>query len=299
METILSVQNLSKNYGSLKAVDSLSLEIPSGSIYGLLGPNGSGKTTTLGMLLGCIHPSHGNFQWFGQSQNAKVRQQVGAILEHPIFYPYLNAEANLKIVADIKRASYHHIPEVLEKVGLYERRKDAYKTYSLGMKQRLAIASALVNNPKVLILDEPTNGLDPQGIAAIRELIVQIAAEGITIVLASHLLDEVEKVCSHVVILKKGKTIYDGVVANMLGGNGSVKIASDNLDLLASRFQNYPGLKSLEKEVTHLSLFFQDDVLPSDINQFAYDQGIVLNHLSQQKSSLEDQFLKLLSNDNS
>lgn len=300
METILSVQNLSKNYGSLRAVNKLSLSIPPGSIYGLLGPNGSGKTTTLGMLLGCIHPSEGDFQWFGQANSATVRQQIGAILEQPIFYPYLHAEANLKIVADIKQAPHSQIAEVLQKVDLYDRRKDAFKTYSLGMKQRLAIASALIGKPKVLILDEPTNGLDPQGIADIRALIIQIAKEGITIILASHLLDEVEKVCSHVIILQKGKAIYDGEVANMLHSATTViQIASDDVAALTSCFQDYEGLNTLEQKGDYLYLSFDEEVIPSSINQFAFDKGIVLTHLEQEHKTLESQFLQLLSNKNS
>ena len=201
MPAVLTIDHLHKRYGKIQAVNDLSLEIEEGSVFGILGPNGSGKTTTLGMLLSVIRPDFGSFSWFGRSaaspRDAAVsRKRIGAILETPIFYPYLSAVENLKIVAQIKGCQYERIDEVLRTVDLLERKDDTFKHYSLGMKQRLAIASALLVDPQVMILDEPTNGLDPQGIAEIRSLIVQIAGQGKTIILASHLLDEVQKVCT-------------------------------------------------------------------------------------------------------
>ena len=202
METVLSTQQLTKNFGRLCAVNHLDLEVNRGEVFGMLGPNGSGKTTTLGMLMGVVNPTAGNFSWFGHPPTHHIRKKIGAVLEHPIFYPYLSGQKNLELMALIKEAPVTNIPKVLELVELSDRKGDKYKTYSLGMKQRLAIASALLNDPIVLILDEPTNGLDPMGIAEIREIIKRIASDGKTIILASHMLDEVQKVCSHFAILR-------------------------------------------------------------------------------------------------
>ena len=200
MEVVLSVKNLTKRYNRI-VVDHISFDVERGNIYGILGPNGSGKSTTFGMLLTTINPTEGSWKWFGEEgTSTETLKKIGAIIEQPNFYPYLSAEKNLQIVAEIKEASYSRIDEVLALVGLLERKKDVFSTFSLGMKQRLAIASALLNNPEVLILDEPTNGLDPEGIIQIREIILQIAQQGITIIIASHLLDEIEKICSHVIV---------------------------------------------------------------------------------------------------
>ena len=212
METILQINELTKRYRRLTALDGLSLEIEKGQVFGLLGPNGSGKTTTLGILLDVIQPTSGSFQWFGGESNSDSRKKIGSILETPCFYPYLSASRNLRIVAEIKGCEKKRIDEVLEWVGLYDRRNDSFKTFSLGMKQRLAIAAALLPDPPVLILDEPTNGLDPTGIAEIRGLIQDISERGKTLILASHLLDEVQKVCSHFAILQKGKKISRSIL---------------------------------------------------------------------------------------
>ncbi|MEL7534665.1 MAG: ATP-binding cassette domain-containing protein, partial [Bacteroidota bacterium] len=200
---VLSTRNLHKNYGRITAVNQLNLEVPEGTVFGLLGPNGSGKTTTLGMILGVTSPTSGDFLWFGEAASHKQRKQVGSILEKPNFYPNFSAYKNLALACKIKEVSSDRIDEVLEQVGLAERKNDSFQTFSLGMKQRLAIGSALLAHPKVLILDEPTNGLDPEGIAEIRELIIDIASTGKTIILASHLLDEVQKVCTDFAVLRK------------------------------------------------------------------------------------------------
>ena len=215
METILSIKNLSKNYGRIKAVDNLSFEIKKGCVYGILGPNGSGKSTTLGIILNVVNANSGSFSWFdGNLSTHQALKKVGAIIERPNFYPYMTAHQNLKLVCKIKEISEDKIDTTLEQVNLFERRDSKFKTFSMGMKQRLAIASALLNDPEILILDEPTNGLDPQGIHEIRAIIKDIASKGTTILLASHLLDEVEKVCSHVVVIRNGVKLYAGSVAN-------------------------------------------------------------------------------------
>jgi ABC-2 type transport system ATP-binding protein len=233
LETILTVHELTKSYGSLFAVKKLSFTIEKGHVYGILGPNGSGKSTTLGMVLNVVNPTQGSFQWFeGSLSTHQALKKVGAIIERPNFYPYMTAIENLKLVSKIKGVSSENIEEKLELVGLLDRKNSKFQTYSLGMKQRLAIASALLNNPEILILDEPTNGLDPQGIHQIREIIKKIAAQGTTILLASHLLDEVEKVCTHVVVLRKGEKLYAGPVSEMQSNHGFVLLNSAKADAL-------------------------------------------------------------------
>ena len=232
MTQVLEIRNLSKSYGRLKALDNFSLNVRKGEICGILGPNGSGKTTTLGILLDILKANSGDFLWFGQMPDEKQRQRIGALLEAPAFYPHLSAVKNLKIVADIKMSNYDQIDEVLDIVGLSERKYSTFNTYSMGMKQRLAIGAALVGNPEVLILDEPTNGLDPKGIAEIRNLILEVGRRGVTILLASHLLDEVQKVCTHVVVLEKGKKITDGLVTEVLNEKPAFELASGNNEQL-------------------------------------------------------------------
>ncbi|WPP52326.1 ABC transporter ATP-binding protein [Catalinimonas niigatensis] len=294
MNTILSIQDLHKRYGKIHAVNGLSLEIKEGSVFGILGPNGSGKSTTLGILLDVVAKDSGSFQWFGQASSPEVRKQIGAILETPTFYPYLSAVQNLKVVAKIKGVDYLRIEQVLKIVGLLERKDDPFKHYSLGMKQRLAIASALLADPKVMILDEPTNGLDPQGIAEIRQLIIEIARRGKTIILASHLLDEVQKVCSHFAVLKKGRKIFSGTVAEALYGSDTVEVAAADMEQLQRTASEFPYLKGMVRENGHLKLQLDQSQHSGDLNRFLVEKGIVLSHLSQQAKSLEKQFLELL-----
>ncbi len=300
MPPVLRIQHLHKRYGKVHAVDDLSLEVEAGSVFGLLGPNGSGKTTTLGMILNVIQPSEGSFAWFGQSSataraSADSRRHIGAILENPIFYPYLSAVENLKIVAQIKRCSYHRIEGVLQTVDLLTRQDDAFKTYSLGMKQRLAIASALLADPEVLILDEPTNGLDPQGIADIRSLIEQIAQQGKTIMLASHLLDEVQKVCSHFAVLRQGKCIYTGRVDEALSGTDTIEVAATDMEQLHQLAQQYSFTEHVNQENGVLKVRLQAEKNSADLNGYLVEQGMIVSHLSQRTKSLEQQFLELLS----
>ena len=293
--TVLSIQNLNKNYGKIRAVNDLSLQVQAGDVFGILGPNGSGKTTTLGIVLSVINASGGTFSWFGKEPSKSDRKKIGAILEVPIFYPYLSAETNLKIVADIKGSSYETIPEVLEIVDLTERKKSKFQTYSLGMKQRLAIAAALVGDPEVLILDEPTNGLDPQGIAEIRELILKIAGRGITIIVASHLLDEVQKICSHVVVLERGKNIFTGKVADILNASTLVEVGSRDIPTLEKHLSESEHVISFEKENDILLVNLKENFLSDDLNRDLFSKGISLTHLAIRKRSLENYFLELTS----
>lgn len=292
MENVLSIKGLTKRYGRLTAVNDLSLEVGRGDVFGILGPNGSGKTTTLGILLDVINKTSGEFSWFGQPPTKEVRKRIGAILETPIFYPYLSAVKNLEIVAAIKEAPTGNIEPALKKVELFERKDDKFRTYSLGMKQRLSIASALICDPEVMILDEPTNGLDPQGIAEIRELIKRIAAEGKTIILASHLLDEVQKVCTHFCVLKKGSLLYSGSVDEIGAGAVTVEVMADQA--LDGVLKNWPGAREVKQENGRYLVTLSDDQSAVGLNRHLFEQGLVASHLLTQKKSLEKQFLELL-----
>ncbi|WP_046759307.1 ABC transporter ATP-binding protein [Kordia jejudonensis] len=297
METILTLQNLSKKFGLIKAVQNLSFTIEKGNVYGILGPNGSGKSTTLGMVLNVVNKTSGNFHWFdGKVAVHNALKKVGAIIERPNFYPYMSAYDNLKLVCKIKNVPTDRIDEKLELVGLLERKYSSFKTFSLGMKQRLAIASALLNDPEILILDEPTNGLDPQGIHQIREIIKKIAAKGTTILLASHLLDEVEKVCSHVVILRKGEKIYSGRVDEMVASQGFFELKTDQENQLLSYLQNNNSFGKIKRQDGLITAFLTAPMNAADFNQQMFKEGIVLSHLVQRKESLEEQFLILTKN---
>lgn len=294
METVLSISDLTKHFGRIKAVNNLNLEVQRGQVFGMLGPNGSGKTTTLGMLMGVVNPTAGSFKWFGQNPTHQTRKKIGAVLEHPIFYPYLTGEKNLELNAMIKQCSPDNIANVLELVELTSRKDDRYKTYSLGMKQRLAIASALLNDPTVLILDEPTNGLDPMGIAEIRELIIKIAANGKTIILASHLLDEVQKVCTHFCVLKRGNLVHTGPVANVGQGTETVEVWAET-EGFSDILQKFGGALSIFRENGTYHVSLREGFTSKDINRFLFEEGIVASHLVTKKKSLEKQFLEILS----
>ncbi len=294
MKTTLKIQGLSKSFGKIKAVQNLNLRVMPGQVYGILGPNGSGKTTTLGMILDVVAPQSGSFSWFGGMPNIEARKKIGAILETPCFLPYLSATRNLEIVAHIKNADANRIDLVLRQVGLFDRKDDKFKTFSLGMKQRLSIAAALLANPPVLILDEPTNGLDPQGIAEVRQLIVDIANEGKTIIIASHLLDEVQKVCTHFCVLKFGVKIHEGAVSETLGEINKVELKSSDMKNLALLLEKFPGKEKIENGGNTLTMTLKDGFNAMQINEFCFNNGIVLQKLSTHTNSLEKEFLKIL-----
>lgn len=294
METILAITNLTKKFGSLTAVDNLSFTIEKGNVYGILGSNGSGKSTTLGIVLNVVNKTAGDFKWFnGNTSTHEALKKVGAIIERPNFYPYMTAVQNLQLVCKIKEVSEEKIAEKLQLVGLLDRKDSKFSTFSLGMKQRLAIASALLNDPEILILDEPTNGLDPQGIHQIREIIKKIAANGTTILLASHLLDEVEKVCSHVVILRKGVSLYSGSVDAMNASHGFITMQSNSLELLESTLQDSPKFGTVKREGDFVIAYLNEPMDASELNRFLAEKGIFLSHLVKRKESLEEQFLQL------
>ena len=294
MKKVLTTYNLSKQYGTLEVLKNLSLEVTQGSVFGLLGPNGSGKTTTLSILLDVIPQNTGTYNWFEQEESTNVlRKKIGSILETPNFYGYLSAERNLKISADIKNVDHSDIDRVLKIVGLFERKKDKFKTFSLGMKQRLAIGAALLGKPEVLVLDEPTNGLDPQGIAEIRELILMVAEQGVTIILASHMLDEVEKVCSHVAIIKKGSLIVQGKVDEILGDENILELKAENMDELYNGLKEYSIIIDIKKELDKYVIKLPEEISNGEINQYFFNKGIALTHLVSKKKNLEMQFLEI------
>ena len=297
MESILTINNLTKKFGYLTAVKDLSFTINKGNVYGILGPNGSGKSTTLGIVLNVVNKTEGNFHWFdGNTSTHDALKKVGAIIERPNFYPYMTATQNLKLVCKIKGVDYSKIDEKLEIVGLHERKDSKFRTYSLGMKQRLAIASALLNDPEILILDEPTNGLDPQGIHQIREIIKQIATEGTTILLASHLLDEVEKVCSHVVVLRKGVKLYSGRVDEMISSHGFFELKSNKETELVKLLENHKSFGKVKVQDNLVTAFLNEPMNSEDFNKYLFEQDVILTHLVQRKESLEEQFLQLTDN---
>lgn len=293
-QTLLQLNQLSKSYGRLKAVNQLSISIKKGKVYGLLGPNGSGKSTTLGMVLNVINPTSGSFEWYQGTLNThQALKKIGAIIERPNFYPYMTALQNLKLICRIKQCGEKAIQEKLELVGLWDRRFSKFRTYSLGMKQRLAIAAALVNSPELLILDEPTNGLDPEGIRQIRELIKKISKDGTTIILASHLLDEVEKVCNEVIILKSGVKFYEGPVDSISQNFGYFELRAKDLVILKKILEVIPEVKSVEEENNSLKVYLNTDIQSEVLSQKLAKAQIFVTHLVKKEPSLEDQFLNL------
>lgn len=297
METILKINSLDKKFGKIHAVKNASFEIRKGNVYGILGPNGSGKSTTLGIILNVVNKTSGTYSWFdGKLETHEALKKVGAIIERPNFYPYMSAYENLKLVCRIKEIPFSKINEKLELVGLLERKDSKFRTFSLGMKQRLAIASALLNDPEILILDEPTNGLDPQGIRQIRDIIKYIASLGTTILLASHLLDEVEKVCSHVVVLRKGEVLYNGTVNGMISNEGFFELEAGDNNSLKAALATLNAVKKIEETEGRLMVYLNSPLSAEELNRYLAQKDIFLSHLVKRTHSLEEQFLQLTSN---
>jgi ABC-type multidrug transport system ATPase subunit len=297
MVPILSLKSISKSYGRIKALKDVSFDVPGGSVFGILGPNGSGKTTLLGIVMDVLVASGGSYSWFGNRPSEKQRRDIGTLLETPNFYHYLSAQHNLEIAAAIKHKPAGDIERVLKLVRLYERKDSKFQTYSLGMKQRLAIAACLLGDPSVLVFDEPTNGLDPSGIAEIRQLILDLAAAGKTIILASHLLAEVEKVCTHVAILQQGVLIKSGDVLSALSQEEWLELGSTEREKLKEVLDRLPGVKKIIESGNHFQVYFNQAVPDSAwMNRHCFEQGIVLNFLQVMKKSLESAFIELTNN---
>jgi lantibiotic transport system ATP-binding protein len=295
--SILSVNNLSKNYGYVRALNGVSFEVPKGSVFGILGPNGSGKTTLLGIVMDVLKATSGTYSWMGHPATEEQRRQIGTLLETPNFYHYLSGERNLRIAAAIKQKDPADIPRVLQIVNLWQRKDSKFSTYSLGMKQRLAIASTLLGDPDILVFDEPTNGLDPAGIAEIRELIKQLSKQGKTIIMASHILDEVEKVCTHVAIIQKGDLKTMGTVADVLSGSSdatiSIELAADNLAALEELLKQMPGVMKIYNANGYVNIQCADSTTGTQVNKWCYEKGIVLSQLNVKKKTLEKRFLEI------
>jgi ABC-2 type transport system ATP-binding protein len=297
MAPILSLQNISKSFGRIKALQNVSFDVPEGAVFGILGPNGSGKTTLLGIVMDVLKGSSGTYTWFGHSPSEKQRREVGTLLETPNFYHYLSAQHNLEIAAFIKHKPTDDIERVLKLVRLFERKESKFQTYSLGMKQRLAIAACLLGNPSVLVFDEPTNGLDPSGIAEIRQLIIDLAAAGKTIILASHLLAEVEKVCTHVAILQQGVLIKSGDVLSALSQEVWMELGSSDMTGLKQILDRLKGVQKIVRHGNQYQVYFSDSLPDAEwVNRHCFENNIVLNSLQVVKKSLESAFIELTHN---
>ena len=291
---VLQIRNLTKKYRAITAVNDLSLTVEKGQVYGILGPNGSGKTTTLGVVTGIIGANSGEYEWFeGAYSPQAARKKIGTLLETPNFYPYMDAVRNLEIVAHIKRVKNTNIDELLEMVNLGHRKKSKFKTYSLGMKQRLAIAGAMIGNPDILIFDEPTNGLDPQGIAEVRQIIKRIADMDKTILMASHILDEVEKTCSHVAIIKNGNLLAQGTVGAIISDDITIEVAAQNMGQLRETISTFEGVNKINEAGKIFELAVPKTFDVADLNKMAFERGIVLTHLVKRQRSLEAEFLEI------
>jgi len=294
MTAVLNINGISKSYGKVQALNNLTLQINQGEVFGILGPNGSGKTTTLGIILDVLNPDAGSFSWNGQVPSKYDRKKIGSLLETPNFYPYLTARQNLSIVCKIKEVNESEVDRVLSIVDLISRANSKFKTFSLGMKQRLAIASALLGNPEVLVLDEPTNGLDPQGIADVRTIIKDLANEGKTIIMASHILDEVEKTCTHVAVLKLGKLLTYGPIQSVLNNQEQVYVVSNDLEILKLTLSQIDGVSNINQSGNKVSVMLAEGKDSAYLNKALFDKGIVASEIGVQKSDLEANFLELI-----
>lgn len=290
---VLRTTELSKHYGSIKALNNFNFSVSKGQIMGLLGPNGSGKTTTLGLILSILRPTSGSFEWFEGKYGNDHRKHIGAILETPNFYPYLNADDNLDIVRQIKGIEEKDFDRLLKLVRLSGRRKSNFSTYSLGMKQRLAIAATLIGEPEVVIFDEPTNGLDPEGIAEVRNTLQAIADQGKTVIMASHILAEVEKICSHVTIIKQGNLLASGPVGSILSSDMTIEISSNNNERLLAILEANPLIKSIQLKGDLIECIAETDISISSINKQATLENIEVTHLVSRKRKLEEEFLEI------
>ena len=291
---ILQTTALSKRYGPIVAVDSIDLAIEEGTAYGLLGPNGSGKTTTLGIVMSVLKADSGSFKWFGTDPDHNTYNQIGCLLEVPNFLQYLSLRKNLEVIARIREVDITEIDRVLAETLLLERGNSRFDTLSLGMKQRLAIAATLLGDPGVLVLDEPANGLDPEGIAEVRNLILRQREAGKTIIMASHILDEVEKVCTHVGVLKKGKVIASGKVDELLKTDNVIIIGTDRPVDLKEALLDAGIIRSATLSGSSLEVIPTEGHDSAAINRLAYEKGITISELRVRKSTLEEQFLELV-----
>ncbi len=301
---VIETTDLSKRYRKIAvkggvtdtiAVDHISFTVEQGQVFGFLGPNGSGKTTTIGMLMGIISRTGGSFRLFGGSTPQEIhqaRQRTGGTLEYPNFYPYMSGLANLKLVANIKRKSMRDVEEVLEVVGMSKRQKGLFQTYSLGMKQRLALAATMLGNPELVIFDEPANGLDPDGMREIREIIGRLSDRGTTVFLSSHLLSEVERTCSHVAIIKKGRLLRQGAVSDVTSGAPMAVLKAADMNILEQAVTSYPESHWVKRRDEYVVAELATDDLAT-LNRYLVERGIYVSELKLQHRSLEDVFMEV------
>ena len=291
---VIETYDLTKRYGrGALAVDRVSLEVRKGQVFGFLGPNGSGKTTTIGMLLGVITPTAGRIALFGADDARglqRARLRTGATLEQPNFYPYMSGLDNLRIVANVKGAPRREIDRVLDVTGLTARRKSRFRTYSLGMKQRLALAAALLNDPDLVVLDEPANGLDPDGMREIREIVTSLADGGKTVFLSSHLLWEVERMCTHAAIVSRGRIVRRGTVAELVAGSTIVELRATDVELLKQAVAMYPGATHIERRDQAVVATLKEDDTAA-LNRWLGERGLYVSHLARRTRTLEDAFM--------
>lgn len=293
---VIETSGLTKRFGETLAVDRLSLTVERGQTFGFLGPNGSGKTTTIGMLTGILRPTAGTYRLFGTGPGEgldRVRRRVGATLEQPNFYPYLSGRQNLALVAEVKGAEGREVDEALDRVGLARRKDDKFKAYSLGMKQRLALAGTMLGEPDLIILDEPANGLDPEGMREIRRIIQRLGEGGTTIFLSSHLLWEVERTCTHVAVLDRGAVVRSGRVEDVIGGGPVAALGAEDPDRLLEAARDYPGAAAARREGDRVFVELEEDEDLASLNRWMADRGVHLSHLSRERRSLEEAFLEL------
>ena len=297
MKSAISVANLSKKYDDLLAVNDANFSVPSGSICGFIGPNGSGKTTTIRALLGLISPTSGVIKVLDSTKPNEYLPKIGAMIEGPSFYPLLSGLANLKVLADLGGIPPKRAEELLRLVGLEDRAKSKFKTYSLGMKQRLGIAAALLPNPELLILDEPTNGLDPNGILEIRNLLKKLAEGGKTIFVSSHLLAELEAICDTVVMIKEGKILYSGSAKDLVGSKDSASIFIEPeyaVDLTRLVKLLEAGGYEFKVKGPEIEVKGSTNISPH-LNRLAFENGITLKRISERKATLEETFFEMVS----
>ena len=296
----VETRGLSKRYGSVMAVDDLSLQIPGGQVFGLLGPNGSGKTTTIGMLLGLVKPTSGAISLFGLDADSALNEallRVGAVMETPAFYPYLSGRANLQYFQGItRRSGGRDVDDLLELVGLTDAADNRFAIYSLGMKHRLGVAYVMLGDPELLLLDEPTNGLDPGGMVEVRDLIRQLGTDGRTILLCSHLLNEVEQVCDNVAILSHGRLVIQGSVQDLLGQKDVVRLTTTDDEKAAQVIGSLSWVSDVRTEDGVLVVTASSE-RSWELTQELSQQGVYVSTMTRSQASLESYFLEITGED--
>lgn len=296
---VLRTAGLKKQYGRVTAVQDISIAVQQGDVFGFLGPNGSGKTTTVAMILGLIEPTAGNVELFGQMTKDgrySALNKVGSIIESPAFYPFLSGRDNLKVVARLRNVSAARVGQVLDQVYLADRADRKYSAYSLGMKQRLAIGAALLNDPELLMLDEPTNGLDPEGMVEVRDLILNLASQGTTIFLCSHLLAEVQQVCTRVSFINRGLIVKQGTTEDLLRTGNVHYLEVDDVPRAMDRLQYMPSITEVRAEGRGVQFTCAGDCA-ADVAAALIGAGLRLNRLQPVETSLESIYLELVGAD--